>query len=122
MNSNEHVVTGTPRTLLRLEGLAMLAGGVAAFAMLGASWALFAVLFLVPDLSLLGYLANPRAGAHIYNAGCSAPRCSPRSRRRWPRSGSRTSASIARSAMASSTAPRSPRRTSFASAAPLPDH
>ena len=30
--------------------------------------ALFALLFLVPDVSMMGYLANVRAGAVIYNA------------------------------------------------------
>lgn len=60
-----------PTTILRLESLAMLAAAVVAYALLGGSWALFAALFLVPDVSLLGYLANPRVGAHVYNAGHS---------------------------------------------------
>lgn len=34
----------------------------------GASWWLFAVLFLAPDLSFVGYIAGPRAGAAAYNA------------------------------------------------------
>jgi hypothetical protein len=33
------------------------------------SWLLFAGLFLAPDLFMLGYLANPRIGAAIYNLG-----------------------------------------------------
>jgi hypothetical protein len=33
-----------------------------------ANWWLFAGLFLVPDLGLLGYLANARVGALTYNA------------------------------------------------------
>lgn len=33
----------------------------------GHSWALFALLFLAPDLSFAGYLAGPRAGAAAYN-------------------------------------------------------
>jgi len=32
------------------------------------SWLLFALLFLVPDISMLGYLANPKIGAICYNA------------------------------------------------------
>jgi hypothetical protein len=64
-------LTGHPRALLRLEGLAMLAGAIAAYAVLGGGWGVFAALFLVPDLSLLGYLAGPRVGAHVYNAGHS---------------------------------------------------
>jgi hypothetical protein len=44
---------------------------VAAFHRMGGGWALFAGLFLVPDLSMLGYLAGPRLGALGYNAGHS---------------------------------------------------
>ncbi len=61
-------VTGTPRTLLRIEALALLAAAVAGYAALGGGWGLFAALFLVPDLGMLGYLAGPRAGAWTYNA------------------------------------------------------
>ena len=62
---------GGPRILLRLEGAAAFAAGIAAFAHLGGSWRLFALLFLVPDLSMLGYLASARAGAIAYNAAHS---------------------------------------------------
>ena len=65
------VVMGAPQTLLRLEGLAVLALTVFAYSQIGAGWALFAILFLVPDLSMLGYLAGPRAGAILYNLGHS---------------------------------------------------
>jgi len=34
----------------------------------GASWWLFAALWLVPDLSMVGYLRRPCLGARIYNA------------------------------------------------------
>lgn len=67
--TNDTSVTGTPRTLLRVEGLVMLVAGIAAYTMLGASWSVFALLFLVPDVTLLGYLVDPRVGAHVYNAG-----------------------------------------------------
>jgi hypothetical protein len=60
---------GAPRALLRLEGAAMLAVSVALYRQLGGSWGAFAALFLVPDLSMLGYLAGPRVGAALYNAG-----------------------------------------------------
>lgn len=59
---------GGVRLLLRLEGLTVLALAVAAYAQFGAGWTLFAGLFLLPDLSLLAYLAGPRAGALAYNA------------------------------------------------------
>lgn len=64
-------VAGTPRLLLRLEGAAVLAAASIAYAALGQGWGLFAALFLVPDLSLLGYLAGPRPGAIAYNVGHS---------------------------------------------------
>ena len=62
---------GAPATLLRLEGLLVLGVAVAAFHALGGGWLMFAVLFLVPDLSMLGYLAGPRVGAACYTAGHS---------------------------------------------------
>jgi hypothetical protein len=61
-------VTGAPRLLLRLEGLVVLAASIAAYHALGASWVLFALLLLVPDVGLLGYVAGPRVGAIAYNA------------------------------------------------------
>lgn len=60
-------VNGAPRVLLRLEGAAVLAGAIVGYRALGASWGLFALLLLVPDLSLLGYLRGPRVGAALYN-------------------------------------------------------
>ncbi len=64
-------VIGWPAVMLRLEGLAMLIGASWAFAQTGQGWGLFAALFLVPDLSMLGYLIGRRIGAAIYNAGHS---------------------------------------------------
>jgi len=54
--------------LLRLEGLAVAAVSAALYARSGANWWLFAALWLVPDLSLLGYLGRPCRAARIYNA------------------------------------------------------
>jgi hypothetical protein len=62
-------VTGAPKMLLRLEGLFVLIAASAAFVRLGASWRLFAAVFLAPDLSMLGYLAGRKAGAALYNLG-----------------------------------------------------
>lgn len=64
-------VRHAPRALLRLEGAVVLLAALAAYAHLGGSWGWFAALFLVPDLTLLGYLAGPRVGAALYNAGHS---------------------------------------------------
>jgi succinate-acetate transporter protein len=54
-------------TLLRSEGVAEAALGVVAFAATGVSWWTFVVLVLMPDLSMLGYLAGPVIGARVYN-------------------------------------------------------
>ncbi|MEJ8811443.1 DUF4260 domain-containing protein [Variovorax ureilyticus] len=67
----EGAVSGGVRAALRLEGLAVLLASVAAYAQLGAGWGAFAMLFLVPDLSFLGYLAGARTGAAIYNTAHS---------------------------------------------------
>jgi|SRR3984957_14766428 uncharacterized protein DUF4260 len=64
-------VTGGVRTLLRLEGLALLSGMTLLYAVWGGSWWIYALLFLVPDLSFTAYLAGPRAGAIGYNAAHS---------------------------------------------------
>jgi hypothetical protein len=61
-------VAGAPRALLRLEGLFVFALSIALYGRMGESWWLFAILFLVPDLSFLAYLAGPRVGAIAYNA------------------------------------------------------
>lgn len=60
-------VTGSARTWLRTEGLVVLLAAILFYRQLGASWLLFAVLFLAPDLSMLGYLAGSRVGAAAYN-------------------------------------------------------
>ena len=64
-------VTGGLRTMLRLEGLTLFTGMTLLYAVWGGSWWIYAILFLVPDLSFAGYLAGPRAGAIIYNAAHS---------------------------------------------------
>ena len=53
--------------MLRLEGLIVLAGALASYAMLGGNGLLFVVLLLAPDLSALGYLVDVRTGALTYN-------------------------------------------------------
>lgn len=61
-------VSGMPRILVRVEGLAMLVGAVLTYQAIDASWLLFAAVFLVPDLALIGYVAGPRKGAYAYNS------------------------------------------------------
>src|SRR5258708_8848448 len=58
----------TPRPLLHLEGAAVLVLSLFAYHWNHASWLQFTLLFLVPDVSMLGYLANTRIGAITYNA------------------------------------------------------
>ena len=60
--------TGGVRIMLRLEGLTLFAMMVVLYAHWGASWWLFALLFLAPDLSFIAYLAGPKIGALVYNA------------------------------------------------------
>jgi len=55
------------RAILRLEGAAAFAAALALYAHAGFSWPMFALLFLAPDLAMLGYLIGPRAGAAAYN-------------------------------------------------------
>jgi hypothetical protein len=56
-----------PSALLRLEGVTILLVSIVLYRQSHASWLLFALLFLAPDLFMLGYLANSRAGAALYN-------------------------------------------------------
>jgi hypothetical protein len=62
-------VTGSVAVVLRLEALVEMALAVAAYRHFGGGWPMFALLFLVPDISMAGYLANPRTGAGLYNTG-----------------------------------------------------
>jgi hypothetical protein len=59
-----------PDILLRLEALLVLSATVPAYRLvLHGPWWLLAVLFLVPDISLAGYLLpNRRIAAFLYNA------------------------------------------------------
>lgn len=60
--------TGGVRVLLRVEGACVLAAAVFLYSRSGSGWSWFALCFLAPDLSFLGYLAGPRIGALAYNA------------------------------------------------------
>lgn len=67
MNTVGHPVRGW----LRLEGGVLLAVSVAAYVGVDGGWLRFALLFLLPDLSFLAYLAGPRVGAAGYNVAHS---------------------------------------------------
>ena len=68
MSSAGAAASGSVLTLLRLEGLAVAAVSAVLYAHTGAHWWLFAVLWVVPDLSMLGYLRGSCWGARCYNA------------------------------------------------------
>ena len=57
-----------PPILLRAEGLAAAVVAIVLYRELGASWWLFAILALAPDLGALGYLISIRVGTATYNA------------------------------------------------------
>jgi hypothetical protein len=51
----------------RLEGLAALLLSICVYWQIGGTVLLFGVLFLAPDISILGYRRGTRAGAMLYN-------------------------------------------------------
>ncbi|MFN8530561.1 MAG: DUF4260 domain-containing protein [Anaerolineae bacterium] len=55
------------RSLLHLEGLALLAGSIALYAHFQGSALWFAVLLFAPDVAMIGYMRNPRVGSWVYN-------------------------------------------------------
>ena len=59
----------SPKWLLRIEGLVVLVISVIIYWHLGYSWVKFALLFLVPDIFMVGYLVDTKIGAVVYNSG-----------------------------------------------------
>lgn len=68
MSAHSPAVSGLPRAILLLEGFALFAACLFAYAKLGHSWWLFAALILAPDIGMIGYLRNAKLGAWLYNA------------------------------------------------------
>ncbi|HEX8657707.1 MAG TPA: DUF4260 domain-containing protein [Hymenobacter sp.] len=56
------------KTLLKLEELAEALFALVVFAHMPYAWWVLPATFLLPDLSMAGYLAGPRVGAFCYNA------------------------------------------------------
>ncbi len=54
-------------TIIKLEELAMFLCSILAFSTLPFAWWWFPLLILTPDISMLGYLVNNKAGAISYN-------------------------------------------------------
>jgi hypothetical protein len=71
MSFVESPVSGSVRVWLRLENLCALLLALCFYRRAHeaghGSWLLFAVLFLAPDLSMLGFLAGAKVGATAYN-------------------------------------------------------
>lgn len=55
------------KALLHLENLAKVLAAYWFSLHLGYSWWVFLAWFLAPDVSMIGYLVNPRIGAWLYN-------------------------------------------------------
>ena len=53
--------------LVKLEELVLFGLALLLFSQLDYGWSIYALLFLTPDLSMIGYLLNPRLGAWTYN-------------------------------------------------------
>jgi hypothetical protein len=52
---------------LRFQALLLFLFTIFMYNRLDYSWAWFAIFFLAPDISMIGYLKNPRIGAYTYN-------------------------------------------------------
>jgi hypothetical protein len=57
----------SPGGLLRLEGAVVFIVALMLYSRSGSGWLMFAVLFFVPDVSMIGYIVNTRVGAVLYN-------------------------------------------------------
>jgi hypothetical protein len=60
-----------PRTLLHVEGLAVLVAALVLYFYAGYGWLLLVLLALAPDLSLVGYAAGLRIGSLAYDVAHS---------------------------------------------------
>lgn len=55
------------KRIVHLEGAMMLLAMIYLYGLYGFKWWVFIVFFFAPDLSMLGYIANTKVGAIIYN-------------------------------------------------------
>lgn len=65
--SDAKTVLSMPRLMLQAEGLALFILATGIYVHFVGDWVLFGVLLLSPDLTMVGYLANPKIGAIVYN-------------------------------------------------------
>ncbi len=71
INEKTRISMSQPKLFSHLNGLALFIGSVVAFGVVSGDWLAFILLLLVPDLFMLGYMANTKIGAWIYNFGHS---------------------------------------------------
>jgi len=55
------------KTVIKLEELGLFIFGIYLFSLLNYQWWWFPALILAPDLSMFGYVINPKIGAFLYN-------------------------------------------------------
>lgn len=55
------------QTLLKLEYFGLFLFSIILFSQLDFAWWIYPLLFLVPDIGMLGYLINNKIGAYTYN-------------------------------------------------------
>ncbi|MCH7397055.1 DUF4260 domain-containing protein [Belliella sp. DSM 107340] len=55
------------KNLIKLEELGQFILSILLFSQLDYAWWLFPACLLIPDLSMIGYLLNPKIGARLYN-------------------------------------------------------
>lgn len=67
MDEPLNFVSGAPRNILRIEALLLFGIAIWLYSTAHLSWPLFALLFLTPDIFMLGYLLNTKVGALLYN-------------------------------------------------------
>lgn len=56
-----------PRIILQVEGACIFGSTIWAYSRFGRSWWTFGALLLLPDLGMVGYLADTSIGAALYN-------------------------------------------------------
>jgi hypothetical protein len=66
--STKRIAMLIPKSLLHLESAAVLIAACTLYYQSRAGWLWFGLLFITPDLSMLGYLRNKRLGAAFYNS------------------------------------------------------
>ena len=64
-------VSGKPRAWLKLDGLVLFIASIIIFATTNQRWWLYPVIVFVPDIFMIGYFANKKMGAYLYNLGHS---------------------------------------------------